>query len=142
MLCGQTIRGMFITALIGRVDTGNRKVELASCGHSPPLVVTRKGVIEVPVPGGPPLGIIPSRTMQARTHVLKPSEWLVAYTDGLHESFDEDRRPLDVAGVRNLLKPPLASVDEVIARLRKGEAKHRGATDPHDDMTVLSFGFS
>jgi sigma-B regulation protein RsbU (phosphoserine phosphatase) len=142
MLCGQTIRGMFITALIGRVDTDERKVELASCGHSSPLVVTRKGVIEVAVPGGPPLGIIPSRTMRAKTHVLKPSEWLVAYTDGLNESFDRHRRSLDVAGVRHLLKPPLDSVDKVIETLKKGEAKHRGAADPHDDMTVLSFGFA
>jgi sigma-B regulation protein RsbU (phosphoserine phosphatase) len=142
MLCGQTIRGMFITALIGRVDVKHRKVELASCGHSPPLKVTSKGVAELAVPGGPPLGIMPSRTMHAQTHVLRRHEWLVAYTDGLNESFDGDRRSLDVEGVRLLLKRSLASVEEVITALREGEAKHRGKADPHDDMTVLSFGFS
>ena len=84
---------------------------MASCGHSSPLVVSRKGVVEVTVPGGPPLGIIPSRTMRAKTHVLKPREWLVAYTDGLNESFDTERHSLDVAGLRRLLKPPLESVD-------------------------------
>ena len=142
MLCGQTIRGMFITALMGRVDTKERRVEVASCGHSSPLIVTRKRVIDVPIPGGPPLGILPSRTMRAKTVVLKPHEWLVTYTDGLNESFDGNRQSLDVEGLRRLLRPPLRSVEEVIDTLRDGEAKHRGTADPHDDMTVLSFGFS
>jgi hypothetical protein len=47
-----------------------------------------------------------------------------------------------VEGLRRLLKRPLASVEEVITALKEGEAKHRGKADPHDDMTVLSFGFS
>ncbi len=142
MLCGQTIRGMFITALLGRVDIAEREVEMASCGHSSPLLVTRKSVRELAVPGGPPLGIIPSQTMHSESHTLRRNEYLVAYTEGLNESFDGDRQSLDVEGLRRSLKPPFDSVEEVIEKLRKGEAKHRGKADPHDDMTVLSFGFS
>ena len=142
MLCGHTIRGMFITALVGRIDLERRTVELASAGHCHPLHVRRDGrVREVVVPGGPPLGIIPQRTMRSMKKKLTAGEWLVAFTDGLVESFNANREPLDLAGVEKLLGKRFGNATEVIDALDRGELKHRGKADPHDDLTVLAFGF-
>jgi sigma-B regulation protein RsbU (phosphoserine phosphatase) len=140
MLCGTTIRGMFITALLGRIDAATREVELASAGHCHPLLVRAGQVTEVAVPGGPPLGILPERTMRAKSLTLGPGEWLVHYTDGLVESFNEAREPLDRAGVERLLAPAFTHEKEVVAALEAGEAAHRGAADPHDDLTLLVLG--
>lgn len=141
MLCGTTIRGMFITALLGRINPDHREVEIASCGHSEPLLLRTSGVVEpVPLPGGPPLGVVPDRTMRSRTVTLERGEWIVAYTDGLSESFNAARQPLDESGIKQLLSRPLANAQEVVDVLQAGEVKHRGEADPHDDLTLLVFG--
>ena len=142
MLCGHTIRGMFITALLGRIDVARRTVEMASAGHCHPLHVSRDGrVRELTVPGGPPLGILPDRTMRSMNAKLALGEWLVAFTDGLVESFNAAREPLDLVGVEKLLAKKFGDASEVIDALDRGELKHRGKADPHDDLTVLVFGF-
>ncbi|MEQ1860845.1 MAG: GAF domain-containing SpoIIE family protein phosphatase [Chthoniobacteraceae bacterium] len=141
MLCGHTIRGMFITALLGCIDSASRTVEFASAGHSHPLVIRAGGrVEEFPVPGGPPLGIVPGHAPRSATLTLAPGEWLVAYTDGLSESFNGARQPLESAGIERLLARAFASPQEIVDALLLGEEQHRGDADPHDDLTTLVVG--
>ncbi|MFV2121356.1 PP2C family protein-serine/threonine phosphatase, partial [Streptomyces sp. Act-28] len=61
-----------------------------SCGHPPPVLVTRDGVREVGVEAGPPLGLgLTEFTAPAPTTVpLEPSSVLLAYTDGVTEARD------------------------------------------------------
>jgi phosphoserine phosphatase RsbU/P len=141
MLCGRTIRGMFITAIVGRLDAKERTVELASAGHCHPVLVREGGVVdEIAVNGAPPLGILPGRKMEGHTFALKPGEWLVHYTDGLIESFNEQNVPLDMSGMRRLLTRKFDSAKQVVSVLEEGELLHRGAADPHDDLTILALG--
>jgi sigma-B regulation protein RsbU (phosphoserine phosphatase) len=141
MIYGSTIRGMFITALLGRIDTPERRIEFANAGHSSPLLVRSGGKIEeIEVPGSPPLGIMPSRSGQSLTCQLAPGEWIVSYTDGLSESFDGERNPLESSGIRNLLARAFSTPDEIVATLLRGEEQHRGEADPHDDLTTLVAG--
>jgi sigma-B regulation protein RsbU (phosphoserine phosphatase) len=141
MICGHTIRGMFVTALLGRIDASERSMELSSAGHGDPLIVRPGGIVEeIHVPGSPPLGVAPSRTPKSLTLAMAPGEWLVSYTDGLNESFNPEREPLDDAGIRSLLARSFSSAQEVIETLRQGEETHRGTADPHDDLTILTVG--
>lgn len=141
MIYGSTIRGMFITALLGRIDAPERTVEFASAGHSSPLVVRANGAVEeITIPGSPPLGILPGRTALSHTHAIAPGDSFVFYTDGLSESFDAERRPLDGAGVRRLLARSFSSPQEIVDTLLAGEEQHRGEADPHDDLTTLVAG--
>ena len=78
--------------------------------------------------------------MRTKSLTLAPGEWLVHYTDGLIESFNEAREPLDRSGVERLLAPPFAQAHDVVSALETGEAAHRGAVDPHDDLTLLVLG--
>ena len=63
------------------------------------------------------------------------------YTDGLVESFNAKDESLDASGVAALLARRFPSAVEVIRTLTDGELKHRGDVDPHDDLTLLTFGF-
>ena len=142
MLCGQTIRGMFITALVGRIDPSTRQVELANAGHCHPMRLTEDAPpIELVVPGSPPLGILPQRSMRSHTTTLDPGDWLVAFTDGLSESFSAARLPLAAGGITRLLSRDFPEASDVVDALNRGELDHRGHADPHDDLTVLVFGF-
>lgn len=141
MLCGHTIRGMFITALLGAIDVETRGVELASAGHSHPIVVRGGGKTEeVPVPGGPPLGILPMPPGKSASVMLTAGDWMAAYTDGLSESFNASRQTLDGEGIGRLLSRSFASAEEIVETLLAGEADHRGSVDPHDDLTTLVAG--
>ena len=142
MLAGRTIRGMFITALVGRLTLSTRHVELCSAGHCHPLLARADGTtVEISVPGSPPLGLLPELEGRSTTLALAPREWLVLFTDGLVESFNAAQEPLDAPGVNALLAHPFASAPDVIAALDAGEQRHRGEAVPHDDLTLLVFGF-
>jgi sigma-B regulation protein RsbU (phosphoserine phosphatase) len=142
MLSGHTIRGMFITAMLGRLSLTTREVELCSAGHCHPLRTKSDANVElIKVAGSPPLGLLPE--LPARSHSLKlePEEWLVLYTDGLVESFNREDVPLDVEGVELLLRRKFSAATDVIDALNRGELNHRQGAEPHDDLTILVFGF-
>lgn len=154
MLCTHTIRGMFITAILGRITPSLRLVEMASAGHCPPFHITsspggkRKTasanapVRELKIEGAPPLGILGGLEYGLSSARISPGEWLVFYTDGLTESFSPEKTLLESAGVRRILeRRAFTSAADVIAALQEGETAHRRDADPHDDLTMLVFGF-
>jgi sigma-B regulation protein RsbU (phosphoserine phosphatase) len=142
MLSGHTIRGMFITALLGRLVISTRHVELCSAGHCHPFLTRADGACaEVKVAGSPPLGLLPELPARAHSLTLAPHEWLVLYSDGLVESFNASDEPLDSAGVVRLLGRTFGTAADVIDTLNHGELAHRQQAEPHDDLTILVLGF-
>ncbi|EDY17935.1 protein serine phosphatase with GAF(s) sensor(s) [Chthoniobacter flavus Ellin428] len=141
MISGHTIRGMFITAMLGRLVLSTREVELCSAGHCHPFTTAQSGVKEIKIPGSPPLGLLPELPSRSHTLTLAQNEWLVLYTDGLVESFNREDVPLDGVGVQRLLSREFASATDVVDGLNRGEINHRQGAEPHDDLTILVFGF-
>ena len=142
MLSGHTIRGMFITALLGRLVFSTRQVELCSAGHCHPYLASSEGqATQIKIAGSPPLGLLPELPARSQTLKLEPNQWLVIYTDGLVESFNRDDVPLDPEGVERLLSQKFTGASDVIDALNRGELNHRDGADPHDDLTILVFGF-
>ncbi len=142
MLCGHTIRGMFITTIVGRIVPSQRAVEFASAGHCPPMRVSPGGqVTDVKTAGGPPIGILDNLKYPSNSITLEPGEWLVLFTDGLTESFNRSDALLDRSGVQSILRREFASAADVVAKLSHGEAEHRQNAEPGDDLTMLVFGF-
>ncbi len=142
MLIGHTIRGMFITAMLGRITLPERHVELTNAGHCLPFRVGPHGQIpeEIAMPGAPPLGILPTLNRNRHSITLAPHEWLVFFTDGLIESFNAEDIPLDRDGVSRILAKDFRTASDVVDSLNAGELQHRGDAEPHDDLTVLVFG--
>jgi sigma-B regulation protein RsbU (phosphoserine phosphatase) len=143
LLCGHTIRGMFITAMLGKITPSKKLVEIASAGHCQPFRVTSKGEVSLlEVLSSPPLGILPGLDYKLTPVTISPGEWLIQYTDGLTESFSPDNTLLESEGVERILSGgKYGSANEVMERLQKGEAEHRSTASPHDDLTILVFGF-
>ncbi len=142
MLSSHAIRGMFITALVGRIVVGERRVEIANAGHCAPFRVLVEGrAADVPLGGSPPLGILPELACHCESVTLAAGEWLVLFTDGLTECFSPGDCLLDRAGVAGLLGHRFGSASDVIDALNSGELQHRGNAEPHDDLTALVFGF-
>jgi len=140
MLSGHTIRGMFITALLGRIDVPTRQVEICSAGHCHPFCVDAAGEArEIKIAGSPPIGMLPEIPARSNSITLAPNEYFVAYTDGLTESFDPQEELLDRTGVARLLSRPFHCATEVVDALNLGELHHRQNAPPNDDLTLLVF---
>lgn len=143
ILCGHTIRGMFITAILGRITPSRRLVEISSAGHCQPICISAGGEAQVlEVKNSPPLGIMGGLQYHLTTRSFSPKEWLVFYTDGLTESFDEQSNLLGTEGVEKILSNrKFATAGDVAEQLLSGEQAHRGNASPHDDLTIVVFGF-
>jgi sigma-B regulation protein RsbU (phosphoserine phosphatase) len=142
MLIGHTIRGMFITALLGRLLLPERRVEFANAGHCLPFRIGAAGQPpeEIKMPGVPPLGILRELPRHSHSVTLLPEEWLVCFTDGLTESFNATDIPLGREGVAEVLRAGFQTSADVVDSLDRGELNHRGDAEPHDDLTVLVLG--
>ena len=130
MLCLRSLRGLFITATLGRIIPSQGLVEAAS------------NFDEMAVMSGPPLAVVPQARYQPSFLRPLPGEWLVFHTDGLTDSAPAATgERLGIEGARRMLEKGFASPQQVVATLLGGEAAYRGNFPPQDDLTLLAFGF-
>ena len=125
----------FITIFLCRYWPETGRVQLANCGHPPPIWKTGNGFREVPPTKNLPLGIIPQAEYSQAEITLEPGQSLLIYSDGIHEAFDLNR---DMYGTERIFRhvesrpgPPwgqslLAEVEEWQAGCVQG-----------DDITIL-----
>jgi sigma-B regulation protein RsbU (phosphoserine phosphatase) len=140
-LCGRTIRGMFITAILGRIRPEQGLIEFAVAGHTAPLLRQASLQIETPlIDAAPPLGILSDLEFPVNQINLLPGGQAVFYTDGLVESFNAAREPFSLDRVKALLAQPYQGAAEIVQALTAEEATHRGDVPPHDDLTILAIG--
>ena len=72
------------TAVLAVLDPGTGRVELASAGHPPPMLITRRSADDVDLPVRPLLGV-GTGSAETVTIDLPPGAALLLYTDGLVE---------------------------------------------------------
>ena len=83
--------GTLATVACAAYDPATGKLEYASAGHPPPLVVPPHGparFLEYPL--GMPVGVLPDAEFQSRTTTLAPGSLLLLFTDGLVETAQRD----------------------------------------------------
>ena len=126
-------RETMVTALCGVFDARSGRLQYASAGHPPSLLMRDGGAIREVSSGAPPLGIIDRMRVTAVQEYLAPGDRLICYTDGIIEN---ERDVL--AGERQLrtvlaaLTPfeaadPAHAIRERILRGRRGR----------DDIAIL-----
>ena len=138
-VCETASHGMFVTIVSGFIDPRNGVVELANAGHQPPLFHHGDDrFTEIPA-GAPPIGIVPATVFPVTTLNLDGGS-LYLFTDGVTESTGADEQPLDVAGLKTLIRASsdLASCDRlrvIVDAIRSRSARQR------DDITLMIIEF-
>ena len=141
-LFANIIRGMFITTLVGKMDTRSRQVEIASAGHCPPLLVKASGDTAIlGVTSSVPIGIRPGTTYENTALTLHSDNRLVFYTDGLSESRRNGAGAQFDESLADAASGPASSPEEILSRIIEAERLHRGEGSQLDDLTVLVGGF-
>ncbi len=132
MMLGGEENGHFATVLCGRIDLHHRRLDLASAGHLPPVIVT-DGQARTVRPGlMPPIGVAHHTAVEPTTTELPPRATLLAYTDGLverrGEGLDRSIQRLEHAAVAEG-----RSLDDLLDHIL--EALTTGT--PEDDVAIL-----
>lgn len=132
--------GRFVTACYAVLEPDNGRLTFSLAGHPPPLLLRRTGgtLEELPLCGGPPLGLFTDSLYVSGVSVLRPGDTLVLYTDGLTEGMSPARELFGDDALRRALRGmealPLRELrDRVMARLEA----HRNGAALEDDLTLL-----
>jgi sigma-B regulation protein RsbU (phosphoserine phosphatase) len=129
---------MFATVLCGRLDVASGRIQLASAGHEPPLLLRADGRSELlEVTGGMPLGFEASDAFPLYEGVLPAGATLVGYTDGVTEAFDMDSRAYGSERLLAALAPG-DSAGAACQRLLEDVRRFAGEAPQSDDITILA----
>jgi phosphoserine phosphatase RsbU/P len=140
-LCDRAVRGMFITAILGRIRPQSGQVEFSVAGHCAPMLRLGPGKVEEPViQASPPLGVVRDLRFALNEIRLLPGSQAIFYTDGLVESFNKSREPFSRDRLRKVLAQSLNGPEQIVQALIEAEVEHRGDTSPYDDLTILTIG--
>jgi serine phosphatase RsbU (regulator of sigma subunit)/anti-anti-sigma regulatory factor len=121
--------GLFLTAVLGLLDTADASLTLASAGHPPVLHMRESGGTHLVRRTGPALGLAPDAHFGQERLQVAAGDRIFLYTDGLLPSGSEQ----DLERLERVLSQPLSSAQEVMARLDSGAA----ASAERDDVTIL-----
>ena len=99
-------QGMFITAVIGKINIEKQEVEYINHGHEPIMIFDRKYNFEYIKSSLPPLGIMKfDEDSFFKTSVKNiKDKTLLIYTDGVTEGYLKNNEELGVQGFENLIK--------------------------------------
>ncbi|MEM8780542.1 MAG: SpoIIE family protein phosphatase [Cyanobacteria bacterium P01_G01_bin.49] len=82
---------MFTTLFCGIIDTKNGIINYSSAGHNPPVLVTQNNVQFLDIQPSSPLGLFEGLQYDESVIYLNSGDYLVIYTDGITEAFDQDK---------------------------------------------------
>ena len=131
-------KGMFITAVIGKLNISEKKIEYINHGHESILVVSKDFNFEYKQATLPPLGLMKMKDDSSFKTTIENIENKVVliYTDGVTEGYLEDGSELRVEGLEKEIiklnsREPREIIDNVCELLTKSKKKLR------DDITCL-----
>ncbi len=133
-----TTAGQFVCFFYGLYDLQEHTLRYCNAGMNPPLLF-RKGrtYLETLGKGGPVLGVNPDQHYRSGTLILRDSDLLLGFSDGVIEQTNEEGQFFDeerlVATVRDWQDRPLEELREAIFRA----VSDFGGAGQSDDRTVV-----
>ena len=138
-LCAENRANLFVTMILGIVDTATGRMEYGQGGHNPPILLPAQGEPVYEPSGGMPLGVFDDAKFGQRELILKAGETLLVYTDGVTEAmnpkkelFGEDRLKDAVRGQAR------ESAEQLTQRVVEAVAQFARGAEPSDDITLLA----
>jgi sigma-B regulation protein RsbU (phosphoserine phosphatase) len=138
LLYRSTDIGRFATCFYGVLDVGSGRLDYSNAGHDHPLVLKPGGAEEALVAGGPVLGAFDDQGYEEGSITLEPGQVLVAYSDGITESFDREGRPFGIGGLRaTLARAHGGCARDILEQILAAASAHAGSHAQSDDMTLV-----
>jgi sigma-B regulation protein RsbU (phosphoserine phosphatase) len=130
--------GMFSTVFFGILDPASGQLLYINGGHEKPVIIGAGGIRERLEPTGLAVGMMPDSAYEIGTAQLQPGEFLVAYTDGVPEARDSNRKFFTEARLLRLLNEPRSSAAELLDEIVDNIRAHIADADQYDDVTLIA----
>jgi sigma-B regulation protein RsbU (phosphoserine phosphatase) len=91
LICAESASGYFVTVFYAALDLKSGQMTYVNAGHPPPLwckPAPKMDIISL-VPTGMALGVDPGASFDQKTIQLEPGDFILSYTDGVTEAFNE-----------------------------------------------------
>jgi serine phosphatase RsbU (regulator of sigma subunit) len=132
--------GLFLTALVGRLDTATGRLRYANAGHEFPLL-RRSGsrrIRELRAPGAM-LGLLGTLAVADRVVTLAPGDLFLVYTDGVTDALAPDGHRFGLGRLVDVVaQAGDAPASAVVAAIVSAVDQFAGAAEQADDMTLLA----
>ena len=132
-------KGMFVTAVFGKMNVSNGEIEIINAGHESIMLFDSNKNFEFIKSDLPPVGIIkyPTEKMVKKRSLNIKDKTFVVYTDGVTEGYLKNGKELGVEGVKEIILNikeinPKNIINEIVNNLNFDNVKLR------DDITCLS----
>lgn len=131
--------GMFITAVVLRLEQGTRQMTMTSAGHNP-VYIYRADTDEVEEvdSDGPPLGFLGDAKYGEKTFTLAPQDVVLLYTDGVTEATNADLDMYEEERLIAVLRENAGrSADDIISAVQTSLVEFTGSERQDDDVSIL-----
>ena len=134
---------MFVTIFLAILDLRTGDMVYCNAGHNPPYIKKQSGeLVMLDKRHGLVAGALGGVTYAEDVIRLENGDCVVAFTDGVTESFDADGELYSDPRLLSLLEDSTWDSSERAVQLVYGSVvEHRGDADQSDDITVLSMVF-
>ncbi|MCP4149430.1 MAG: SpoIIE family protein phosphatase [bacterium] len=138
IICRNTDATQFITLFLGLWDNNSGEFQYMNAGHNPALVTGVSGEVRELTRTGIAMGIRNETVFSVDSVKLESGDILTLYSDGLEETFNEQKQTFGVERIiaslkRNLTHPP----QKIMTLLLKEVEEFAGEEPRHDDLTVI-----
>jgi len=133
----------YLTCIVARVDTHERKLTSTNAGH-PPGIVLRESTCKLLQAGGPPAGLMPGAVYGEDVVELRTGDRCVFVTDGVTEALDTGSEPsisIVASTASGPFPSPRAMGDAIMNRSMLGGGPS-GIEAWSDDRTVVAISVS
>jgi serine phosphatase RsbU (regulator of sigma subunit) len=129
-------RGQFVTAILAEISADGTKMELVSCGHPPPLLISAGGTRLADCPPGLPLGLgdLSAESRLPATIALEPGDEVLFYTDGATEARDKAGELFSLTDSYSVRMPH--NPEQLVDQLSDELTRYAGHA-PDDDIALL-----
>jgi sigma-B regulation protein RsbU (phosphoserine phosphatase) len=138
LLYRSTDMGRFATCFYGVLEAGSGRLTYSNAGHDHPLILRPDGEEVALIAGGPVLGAFDDQSYEEGAVTLERGQVLVAYSDGITESFDPHGRPFGISGLRaSLARARDGCAREILEAVLSATSAHAGSRPQSDDITLV-----
>jgi serine phosphatase RsbU (regulator of sigma subunit) len=133
-----TETGHYATMFFSLYDDENRILRYVNCGHNPPLLLRKTGIVERLEATATVLGLFEQWECAVAELQLAPGDVLLVYTDGISEASPHE--DAEEFGDNRLIANLLASRDKCAREILNGiveEVQRFSEHEQADDMTLI-----
>lgn len=131
----------YFTMVYGTLDTRTGEGALTQAGHTHPMLLTASGDVRRLGTGGFPVGLLAERDYDSVPFILRPTDRLFLYSDGVTECMDPVGEQFGETRLRDFLSAHArASLRETLDALKLTLLAWRGQSQDafDDDVSVLA----